>query len=309
MTYYVLVLVIFLPSISDYYGIHLMIITFLFGMSGYSLIQTFMCSPGKVTTDLIEQIKLNLKVDMPHNNDESIDLDATGDDSTRESKQKLVLCNELNRLLLKYHSSPSRIKDFENTLTHGENNSITEGSNADNQLPVICQFKICDKCDQLQPPRCYHCEVCNCCVLRMDHHCFWMGNCIGLYNFKSFTLYLFYMMNVTGYISLMMTNVFTIDAIELIELMFYSLNLTAVTFLSFGLYFCMLILFLINIKLIWANQTSYEMQLEFYKKPYKMEKFQSNLKEMFGFEYLWEIFVPTKPQTREYSEIIIPRNL
>jgi len=86
-----------------------------------------------------------------------------------------------------------------------------------------------------------------------------MGNCIGLYNFKMFTQYLFYLLTSMGYIVLMMTNCFQIDAVDLIELMFYSLNLTTVTFIALGLWLSTIILFMIQLKLIWSNQTTLEM--------------------------------------------------
>ncbi|OAY70620.1 Protein S-acyltransferase 10 [Ananas comosus] len=37
-------------------------------------------------------------------------------------------------------------------------------------------------CIPLQPPRSKHCHDCDKCVLQFDHHCVWLGTCIGLKN-------------------------------------------------------------------------------------------------------------------------------
>ena len=48
-----------------------------------------------------------------------------------------------------------------------------------------CQF-----CAAPQRPRVKHCHDCHRCVRRLDHHCFWLGNCVGARTHRTFLLYL-----------------------------------------------------------------------------------------------------------------------
>uniref|UniRef100_A0A8C5X2Z9 Palmitoyltransferase n=1 Tax=Malurus cyaneus samueli TaxID=2593467 RepID=A0A8C5X2Z9_9PASS len=54
------------------------------------------------------------------------------------------------------------------------------------------RIRFCDRCQLIKPDRCHHCSVCAMCVLKMDHHCPWVNNCIGFSNYKFFLLFLAY---------------------------------------------------------------------------------------------------------------------
>lgn len=49
----------------------------------------------------------------------------------------------------------------------------------------------CSYCHCLQPPRAKHCHDCDKCVLEYDHHCVWLGTCIGKGNHCRFWWYIF----------------------------------------------------------------------------------------------------------------------
>lgn len=52
--------------------------------------------------------------------------------------------------------------------------------------------RMCFLCTKFKPDRTHHCRMCDTCVLRMDHHCPWIANCIGFRNYKYFFLTLLY---------------------------------------------------------------------------------------------------------------------
>lgn len=54
------------------------------------------------------------------------------------------------------------------------------------------KLSYCDTCKHLRPPRAFHCAQCGVCVEVHDHHCPWVGTCIGFKNLKYFISFLFW---------------------------------------------------------------------------------------------------------------------
>jgi len=63
--------------------------------------------------------------------------------------------------------------------------------------------RYCDICSVYQPPKTVHCSECNLCFAGYDHHCPWMGTCVGKKNFKAFVCF-----NVTWLVYLLYAVIF-----------------------------------------------------------------------------------------------------
>lgn len=50
--------------------------------------------------------------------------------------------------------------------------------------------RFCPVCQIWRPPRTAHCYTCNVCCNAHDHHCVWLGNCVGARNYSYFLYFL-----------------------------------------------------------------------------------------------------------------------
>ena len=107
----------------------------------------------------------------------------------------LTLFNDILAMIIK----PGSISDLRNSKyykTHSayysEAFKITPYFIKNNYLNREIQWKICKYCNEIKPLRTHHCSLCGVCVIKMDHHCPWINNCIGQNNQRYFLLFLFH---------------------------------------------------------------------------------------------------------------------
>ncbi|KAL4359685.1 hypothetical protein AHAS_Ahas08G0102100 [Arachis hypogaea] len=149
---------------------------------------------------------------------------------------------------------------------------------------VEVKLKYCRVCKIFRPPRSSHCAICDNCVERYDHHCPWVGQCIGLRNCRSymalvisgliffvyifaFSCWILHRKNVHGFIGMVKTCPET-------------LALAALAFNAIGFLGALAIY---HVYLIAINQTAYENFRQRYvgsKNPYD-RGILSNFKEAF----------------------------
>ncbi|PKU76165.1 putative S-acyltransferase [Dendrobium catenatum] len=108
----------------------------------------------------------------------------------------LLCSNDLCLLLLASGRDPGIIpRNTQPPEPEGLDRSIDVGGVQTPQMPlprmkdvivngITVKIKYCDTCMLYRPPRCSHCSICNNCVERFDHHCPWVGQCIGLVSDK-----------------------------------------------------------------------------------------------------------------------------
>ncbi|CAG9476726.1 palmitoyltransferase, putative [Plasmodium vivax] len=177
-----------------------------------------------------------------------------------------------------------------------ENNIQIEKRKIRNYTPN--KYTICDKCDFLvRPERAHHCRSCKRCVLKMDHHCPWIGTCVGERNLKFFFLFLSYGLLTTVYIAVTISPKFVLalhesesnKASETLHHGALLITVCASLTMMIALVFmnCQYVYFISrNITIIESSYTD--------KNPYDLGTY-NNWKMVFG-EFKWKWFFPLTPE-------------
>jgi len=101
--------------------------------------------------------------------------------------------------------------------------------------------RLCKWCNGFKPDRCHHCRVCKSCILRMDHHCPWIANCVGFRNYKYFFLLVFYSLITSNFIVWTMSQtlyeVVFVDEITSIQRFLLVFGMTLSSLMGFVLFF------------------------------------------------------------------------
>ena len=141
----------------------------------------------------------------------------------------------------------------------------------------------CPTCNIYRPPRASHCSVCDNCCLRFDHHCIWLGTCVGKRNYKYFYL-LVTSLNINLIIAFIYDLYIIIESAKDKEEKKIQFRVLTITILS-GVSFVDLMVFIfflgrlqvLHNKLVLHNYTFYEDFKKKLKNPWKIHPFYKNV--------------------------------
>jgi len=174
--------------------------------------------------------------------------------------------------------------------------------------PTAKDWNLCEKCELVVPPRSWHCDVCNVCMLKRDHHCMFAGNCVGYKNQRYFMIFLLhffigatYSFFYNSYYIWIFRGTSYLEWFTPFKMFFpmFMMFFRSNNDLHLFLYMLIMIgsiftgvLLIYHAKLIVRNATTHEKN----KGAYDLGRSQ-NLRIVFGDRWLWSIFWPFTEST------------
>ncbi len=101
-----------------------------------------------------------------------------------------VLEEESFEIQINEYESNNEFRPSEATSKRLGGEGEIELQDDEDDVVLFIESKYCTVCNIEQPLRCKHCKSCDICVATYDHHCPWIGNCVGERNRKSFFWFL-----------------------------------------------------------------------------------------------------------------------
>ena len=164
------------------------------------------------------------------------------------------------------------------TLTIEEFNSLKPIKKIND---IVFELKYCITCKLIKDIRTFHCNYCKICILKHDHHCGFVSNCIGLKNYLIFIKFIIICFIHCLYICctsiLIMIKIKDYSKDKKNELKFNIINIFIALVLVFSGFFSLFLLSLIiqHIESISKNETTREA----IKKKYNNKVFDKGCKE------------------------------